>query len=939
MEKKTVSFLICFLLVTPVFQMIEYHSKDTQTWLNPYEEEWLDEKQCEKNLFNVEIVKPIQGYLYLNDKQMFPLFLFTLVIGPITFKVNVSGTENINKVDFYIDGELKHTDYYSPFSWECYEVLSFIHTLKVTAYDYEENPVSEEMRILFFNTRTEPLEDLKPVPFITSPSSNWSLYGDSWSFTPIYGNETQIVAVELNLASDIEYTTFEYSSDGVNWELIGVDNDTSFEGELFGEDGGVRNGIGISGWNIKWNISDLEEGFYYLKATMVDEKGQTGENQKRIYYDPTPPDPRIYHPLYGAEISGVTEFRVNTEDEDILYLELEFFNGSGNTVTQQNLGDVSQHDVGPNVDGSRRFDKDNNFCGPTAVANGLWRLAKKKPALKKMNKKDLDNKGLAEVLAKKMAPTVKGDDSSKTKGLEIVQRRGVATDELKKGVEDYLKEIGLGCDNENGYTVKLIRNPTWKDYERELKSGQCVVLLIAPKGKTSGHYVTGKSADKNENKDGTHNIVVVDPKHAWQAHDTTAKWGKDNNINFNGKNQKVLYMLVICPKNSVDTPQDTFVSIEPTGSNNRDYTSSDGWAVSWDTKMVHDGFFLVRSKMVDASGCIGTDTINTYVNNHPPSPMIISPVDGSLVNGTITLEAVDSKGSEDIVYTTFECWDGYNWVEIGTDTNYLDGWEIEWDTTLYENGEYLIKATMVDYADAVNDDTITVIVNNQGDETPPGVNIIDPQDGEYVTSPFNVTVYVHDDGGTGVAELNNLFEWDGGSAEGEPYTIDPPVEHGHFKLGLIYLEDYMDPEDEWFRITIYAKDAAGNMGSDNVTVYRETTTDHIPPVTNKEVGNPNEEDGYVIWPFTPIWLNATDTGGSGVKYIYFEIAWDPNEDGVWDETFNETVYGETALTQTQNWGILYGPIELRWYAVDYSNNVEETHYQKHLVATWYNYFS
>ncbi len=552
-----------------------------------------------------------------------------------------------------------------------------------------------------------------PEPYITDPLNDGSLYGHLWDTNIIYGDKVNVTAVELNLSSNITSTSFEYSPDGENWIPIGVDENTSFEGEWFGEEGGERNGIGVSGWNIEWNISDLDEGFYYLRAAMTDKFGQVGYYQRKVYYDPTPPITEIYEPSYGAEISNVTEFKVNTSDEDISYLELEFFNGSGNKVTQKNLGDAVQYNVGRNTDGSTRLDGDNNFCGPAAVANGLWRLAQNNTNLTKLGGKSLDNTELAKALAKKMAPTVKGDDSGKTKSLDQVRKNGIPTDDMKKGVEDYLKEVGLGCDNnETGYSVKGVNNPTWEDYERELKSGQCIILLIAPKGKTSGHYVTGKSANKNKNKDGTHSLGVVDPKSEYYAEDASAKWGAGNNINYTGKDQNVLYMLVVCPKNNTFIPKDVGVCWEPTGTNNRNYISTDGWALGWNTTMVHDGFFLVRAKLVDEKGNTGTDMINTYVNNNPPSPSIIYPEEESVVNGSVLINVTDLEGSEDIAYATFECRKGVAWTEIGNDTDYLDGWDIVWNTTAFKDGKYEIRATMVDYGGKTASDSINVEVMN-----------------------------------------------------------------------------------------------------------------------------------------------------------------------------------------------------------------------------------
>lgn len=251
---------------------------------------------------------------------------------------------------------------------------------------------------------------------------------------------------------------------------------------------------------------------------------------------------------------------------------------------------------------------------------------------------------------------------------------------------------------------------------------------------------------------------------------------------------------------------------------------------------------------------------------------------------------------------------------------------------------------MADLSGSPSQDNISQIVEDGGVECPceccpepddnetPENNIQQPENDSKVSSPLTVIGTADDDvDGSGIAKLDFKLEWDGGSQDGTEYLIDPPKNSVSYKLGPINLGAYIDQND-WMLITTYAIDAAGNIGQDSVYVtWIEDVEDTIPPVTEKTVGEPNMEDGYMIYPITPIWLNATDEGGSGVQYIYYEIAWDNNDDGLWDETFTETVYTDSVEIHTEFFGIFYGLIELRWYAVDNANNEESMHYQEHLV--------
>ena len=243
---------------------------------------------------------------------------------------------------------------------------------------------------------------------------------------------------------------------------------------------------------------------------------------------------------------------------------------------------------------------------------------------------------------------------------------------------------------------------------------------------------------------------------------------------------------------------------------------------------------------------------------------------------------------------------------------------------------------------AVTQEDIDLIIEMSGVECPceccpeendteePDVDIGSPQNGSSVTSPINVTGDATDYGGSGVAELDYKLEWNGGSHEGGSYYFDPPEEEQEFRLGPLYLDDYLDPEDEWLKITIYAIDAAENIGSASITVYRSEEEDTTPPVTEKTIGEPNDGE-YTIWPYTPITFEATDDM-SGVNNINYEIWWDSNGDMAVDTLkASEKIYSDSVTFTVGEHDIYYGLIELRWFAVDNAGNPEDMHYQEHYV--------
>jgi hypothetical protein len=215
---------------------------------------------------------------------------------------------------------------------------------------------------------------------------------------------------------------------------------------------------------------------------------------------------------------------------------------------------------------------------------------------------------------------------------------------------------------------------------------------------------------------------------------------------------------------------------------------------------------------------------------------------------------------------------------------------------------------------------------NETDDEEPEVNIETPHDGSSTSSPVNVTGSASDTGGSGIVELDYKFVWAGGYADGYPEYVDPPLDYFTFRLGPIYLEQYIDPGD-WITIIINATDGAGNIGEDSVTVtWVEEEEDTTPPVTEKTIGQPQWEGGYTIASFTPIWLEAMDPEpGSGVNYIHYEV---------WQHGImmgSEDIPGDYVEMMFGMYGVLYGIAELRWYAVDNANNVESMHYQEHFI--------
>jgi len=93
-----------------------------------------------------EITKPRNG-IYVMDGYIMN-FAFPLIIGKITVETAVY--PQANKVEFYVDNEIKFTDETPPYEWQWNEFAIGWHEIKVVAYK-NERTAEDEMGVWIFN--------------------------------------------------------------------------------------------------------------------------------------------------------------------------------------------------------------------------------------------------------------------------------------------------------------------------------------------------------------------------------------------------------------------------------------------------------------------------------------------------------------------------------------------------------------------------------------------------------------------------------------------------------------------------------------------------------------------------------------------------------------------------------------------------------------------
>ncbi|RLE44286.1 hypothetical protein DRJ22_06085, partial [Candidatus Woesearchaeota archaeon] len=81
-----------------------------------------------------------------------PPFFATVIIGEIDIEADATSASGIEKVEFYVDDEIKEVDNSYPYNYTWDEKILFRHrhVIKVIAYDYAGNKAEDEMRVWKF---------------------------------------------------------------------------------------------------------------------------------------------------------------------------------------------------------------------------------------------------------------------------------------------------------------------------------------------------------------------------------------------------------------------------------------------------------------------------------------------------------------------------------------------------------------------------------------------------------------------------------------------------------------------------------------------------------------------------------------------------------------------------------------------------------------------
>jgi len=140
MKKKIFGIMVCMLFILTSISFVSAEPA-TDNEITSFDSE-------------ITITKP-NGYVYIITIPIAPLpaqgRFSAIVLGKIDVEVEIGAS--VDKVEFYVDDELKEADIVAPYSWTWAEKMMFppIHTMKVIAYAEDVEVGSDEIGVLYLN--------------------------------------------------------------------------------------------------------------------------------------------------------------------------------------------------------------------------------------------------------------------------------------------------------------------------------------------------------------------------------------------------------------------------------------------------------------------------------------------------------------------------------------------------------------------------------------------------------------------------------------------------------------------------------------------------------------------------------------------------------------------------------------------------------------------
>lgn len=140
MNKKVVGIFVCTLLIATSMPALGDIKEDTK----PSEQS--------KLIISIDIMEPEAGWIYIMGNPVFHIASLSMavILGPITFKVNLTHDLPIECVDWYVDGiqeeQFTGSQYY--WNWPMISAFPGLHDVKVEVIDYQSNTDDDFVQVI-----------------------------------------------------------------------------------------------------------------------------------------------------------------------------------------------------------------------------------------------------------------------------------------------------------------------------------------------------------------------------------------------------------------------------------------------------------------------------------------------------------------------------------------------------------------------------------------------------------------------------------------------------------------------------------------------------------------------------------------------------------------------------------------------------------------------
>ncbi len=466
---------------------------------------------------------------------------------------------------------------------------------------YTVTPGSSDRPTAVFTNEAHIVHDPGPQPRLIRPVDNLGERPDL-----VHGVVNLWATEATGLWDDqVVVTGFEFSGDGgKRWQLIGEDDDGTVP--TFST---FPNTYQRNWWNVPWDVSKYEEGWYLVKVTMTDPRQNIGEDIIEVYIDPTPPIPILTDLKDHQVFLEPAEISCATLDEDIvsvvweLQLKLLYYT--------KGIPYLDQHDYGVG-----QANNGNMYCAPTGSAACLkWWAAHGYPKLgQDLGGNPLSDTDLVEGLA----------DAMGTSSLSGTSGAGIFN-----GLRQWVIDRGLFLTVTEHTTI----NPT--AIRNELENCKEDVILGILWNTGGGHIVTADSIANFTNADGTTNIDVMDP---WVGGIANLTMEPDGDVQWPGKAgvQTTALMATVSPIRLV-------VSKVPW------ILIGEGPVIKWDPTEFDPGLYLLRATMTDSMGNQGSSYIVARVGQ-PFLPVMLTDISVT-ADGKVSLQWQETEHNIKYAYT------------------------------------------------------------------------------------------------------------------------------------------------------------------------------------------------------------------------------------------------------------------------------------------------